>query len=58
LTSKLGATGEFDKAAGYFNQSFATYIKAPFGVWTELPSGGCYNFVTGAGGFLQVGGSP
>jgi len=25
-----------------------------FGVWTETPTGGAVNFITGAGGFLQT----
>lgn len=35
-----------------FNRSFAN-VQAPFNVWTETPSGGTTNFLTGAGGFLQ-----
>ena len=41
------------EAASNFNRSFAN-VQAPFGVWSETPSGGCNNFVTGAGGFLQT----
>jgi hypothetical protein len=28
--------------------------KEPWAVWTETPTGGAVNFITGAGGFLQV----
>jgi len=28
-------------------------VQAPFNVWTETPTGGAVNFLTGAGGFLQ-----
>lgn len=40
------------RAAELFARSFANSHK-PFGVWTETPTGGATNFVTGAGGFLQ-----
>jgi protein-glucosylgalactosylhydroxylysine glucosidase len=46
--------GRYDEAASLFNRSFAN-IKYPFGVWSETPKGGAPNFITGAGGFLQVG---
>lgn len=42
-----------DTAAAYFNRSFAN-AQAPFAVWTETPTGGAPNFLTGAGGFLQA----
>jgi len=42
-----------DKAARLFNRSFAN-VQAPFNVWTETPTGGTTNFLTGAGGFLQT----
>ena len=29
-------------------------VQPPFDVWTETPTGGTPNFLTGAGGFLQV----
>jgi trehalose/maltose hydrolase-like predicted phosphorylase len=41
------------EAAGNFNRSFAN-VRPPFDVWTETPGGGCPNFLTGAGGFLQT----
>jgi len=43
----------FDKSAGSFARSYAN-MQWPFGVWAETPSGGCGNFITGAGGFLQT----
>jgi hypothetical protein len=43
-----------DAAAGMLNASFANNVKPPFDVWSETPGGGCQNFLTGAGGFLQV----
>eukprot|EP01094_Clydonella_sp_ATCC50884_P024299 TRINITY_DN6053_c0_g1_i6.p1 TRINITY_DN6053_c0_g1~~TRINITY_DN6053_c0_g1_i6.p1 ORF type:complete len:619 (+),score=112.96 TRINITY_DN6053_c0_g1_i6:506-2362(+) len=42
----------FAKAAYYFERSFANAQK-PFLVWTETPTGGTVNFITGVGGFLQ-----
>jgi len=36
----------------FFNRSYAN-IQPPFDVWTETPTGGAVNFITGAGGFLQ-----
>lgn len=38
------------------NKSYFNYIRAPFNVWCEYTSKGCgaVNFITGAGGFLQV----
>ena len=44
--------GNYTEAAIKFNRSFAN-IQEPFKVWTETPSGGTPNFITGAGGFLQ-----
>jgi trehalose/maltose hydrolase-like predicted phosphorylase len=42
-------------AAAFFNKSFASNVQAPFGVWREGGrGGGCPNFLTGAGGFLQA----
>jgi len=40
-------------AARTFNRSFAN-AQPPFDVWTETPTGGTPNFLTGAGGFLQT----
>ena len=36
-----------------FNRSFAN-AQPPFLVWTETPTGGTPNFLTGAGGFVQT----
>jgi len=44
----------FIEDAGYnLNRSFQLNTRAPFCTWTETPSGGCPDFLTGAGGFLQ-----
>jgi len=45
--------GDAALASKNFNHSFAN-VQRPFGVWTETPSGGAINFITGAGGFLQT----
>ena len=44
--------GQPSQAAELFNRSYAN-IKTPFNVWTETPTGGAVNFITGAGGFMQ-----
>lgn len=44
--------GNFTDAAAKFNRSF-TNVQQPYQVWTETPTGGTPNFITGAGGFLQ-----
>ncbi len=44
--------GHVDEAQSLFNRSYAN-VQEPYGVWTETPSGGTTNFITGAGGFLQ-----
>merc|ERR1711972_139911 len=44
--------GDAALAASNFNRSFAN-AQSPFLVWTETPTGGAVNFLTGAGGFLQ-----
>ena len=44
--------GDVDEAQSLFNRSYAN-VQEPYGVWTETPSGGTTNFITGAGGFLQ-----
>ena len=45
---------DLSKAESFFTKSYAPYIHLPFGVWTEAINGqGAYNFLTGAGGFLQ-----
>jgi len=41
------------RASDNFNRSFAN-VQRPFGVWTETPTGGAINFLTGSGGFLQT----
>ena len=41
------------EAATTFNRSFAN-AQLPFYVWTETPTGGAANFITGAGGYLQA----
>jgi hypothetical protein len=38
----------------YLNQSYQQYIREPFFIWYETPTGGTSNFITGAGGFLQA----
>lgn len=45
--------GDSAQAAANFNRSFAN-AQMPFYVWTETPSGGAVNFLTGVGGFLQT----
>jgi hypothetical protein len=49
---ELGAGFE-QNASSNFNRSFSN-VRPPFDVWTETPTGGCPNFLTGAGGFLQT----
>jgi len=44
--------GDLTNAAINFDRSYAN-IKQPFNIWTETPTGGTVNFITGAGGFLQ-----
>merc|ERR1712146_584355 len=44
---------DYQKADANFNRSFAN-AQEPFNVWTETPTGGTVNFLTGAGGFLQT----
>ena len=47
--------GDQVKADDLFNRSYASYVREPFKIWTEVQSGvGAVNFVTGAGGFLQA----
>ena len=46
--------GDADHAAQQLNASMKNALKSPFGVWSETPSGGCPNFLTGAGGYLQT----
>ena len=49
----LGQETYVSKAAAMFNHSFAN-VHPPFGSWMETPSGGTPNFLTGAGGFIQL----
>ncbi|KAH3765729.1 protein-glucosylgalactosylhydroxylysine glucosidase [Pelomyxa schiedti] len=44
--------GDIANATQPFKQSYAN-IQPPFNVWSETPTGGTSNFITGAGGFLQ-----
>jgi trehalose/maltose hydrolase-like predicted phosphorylase len=44
--------GDSEWAAEKWAQSYAN-AQPPFLVWTETPTGGTVNFITGAGGFLQ-----
>lgn len=47
--------GDAATAATYVNRSFALNLAGPFSVWFEVPGmQGTPNFLTGAGGFLQV----
>jgi trehalose/maltose hydrolase-like predicted phosphorylase len=57
MTWGLFAIGYLDRhqpavALANFRRGYAN-AQPPFFVWTETPSGGCVNFITGAGGFLQ-----
>lgn len=45
--------GMIEEAEYNLNRSFQLNTRAPFCTWTETPSGGCPDFLTGAGGFLQ-----
>ncbi len=46
---------DFDKADENFQRSYASYVRAPFNVWTDTQSGiGTVNFLKGRGGFLQT----
>jgi protein-glucosylgalactosylhydroxylysine glucosidase len=46
--------GDYKTANLYFNRSFST-VSQPYGVWFEVVGAqGTPNFLTGAGGFLQV----
>ena len=44
--------GNSSLAESYFAEGYLNAQK-PFLVWTETPTGGTVNFITGAGGFLQ-----
>jgi hypothetical protein len=44
---------DFDKADENFQRSYASYVRAPFNVWTETQSSiGAVNFLTGSEGFF------
>jgi len=45
--------GDTGNAARVWPKAWAN-AKDPFMVWTETPTGGTVNFITGAGGFLQA----
>jgi trehalose/maltose hydrolase-like predicted phosphorylase len=45
--------GDQAQADSNFDRAFAN-AQPPFGVWSETPTGGAVNFITGAGGFLQA----
>lgn len=44
--------GEKARAEAMFVKGYAN-AQAPYYIWTETPTGGTVNFLTGAGGFLQ-----
>lgn len=46
----------YTEAERLLDKSYSNYTRAPFNVWCEYTSQGCgaVNFITGAGGFLQV----
>lgn len=48
--------GEFEEADRLLERSYKGYQRVPFYVWSEVVPGneGAINFITGAGGFLQV----
>merc|ERR1719265_2910863 len=49
------ALSERSIAANYFGKTTANNVFGPFKVWTESAGGGgCPNFMTGAGGYLQI----
>lgn len=57
MTWSLFSIGYLDaglrtSAQSNFERGYAN-AQPPFYVWTETPTGGCVNFITGAGGFLQ-----
>ncbi|EGG14804.1 acid trehalase-like protein 1 [Cavenderia fasciculata] len=45
--------GNTTKASESWPLSYAN-AQQPFKIWTETPTGGCVNFITGAGGWLQA----
>lgn len=61
MTWSMHAIGHLDvdelPSEELFNRTFVPYIRTPFYVWNEYVdgvSGGASNFITGAGGFLQL----
>lgn len=60
MTWSMHAIGHLDMGMAptkqLFNRTYAPYIKKPFYVWSENAIGdaGAKNFLTGAGGFLQL----
>lgn len=48
--------GDLKDANEMLDRSYKPYIRGPFNVWNEVVEGedGAVNFITGAGGFLQV----
>lgn len=61
MTWSMHAIGHLDidelPTEEFFNRTFASYIRKPFYVWNEYVDGvtdGASNFITGAGGFLQL----
>eukprot|EP01112_Ceratiomyxa_fruticulosa_P019155 TRINITY_DN6223_c0_g1_i2.p1 TRINITY_DN6223_c0_g1~~TRINITY_DN6223_c0_g1_i2.p1 ORF type:complete len:666 (-),score=109.08 TRINITY_DN6223_c0_g1_i2:5-2002(-) len=49
----LQLNGDSDTADELFKKSYVN-IQPPFYIWTEYPTSGATNFITGAGGFLQA----
>lgn len=47
---------EYEEANRLLERSYKGYQRSPFYVWSEVtpPTPGAINFITGAGGFLQV----
>lgn len=61
MTWSMHAIGHLDidelPSDELFNRTYVPYVRAPFYVWNEYVngvSGGASNFLTGAGGFLQL----
>jgi trehalose/maltose hydrolase-like predicted phosphorylase len=48
------ALGDRTNGDSFFRRAYSQYLQPPFRVWWETPQGGCENFLTGAGGFLQA----
>ena len=62
MTFSMHAIGHLDIDAispceQMFNRTYVPYVRSPYFVWNEYVdgvSGGASNFITGAGGFLQL----